>query len=177
MTLRNSSLIGQGEGGGGDGGGGGERGGDGGGGGGRGGGKRNGGTFAEIGGGSTVLIDWLLISFFNKKRLSIGLWTFIRLAPIHSTKTTISCMDTNATKTNVNPMGCILKLAILGIKVVYYSIVWNTFPKSTIWKNQDPIPPSWIYLKLHDLSSYWRRIQSTMSEIQHIRVQQFAMYL
>lgn len=67
MTLRNSSLIGQGEGGGGDGGGGGERGGDGGGGGGRGGGKRNGGTFAEIGGGSTVLIDWLLISFFNKK--------------------------------------------------------------------------------------------------------------
>lgn len=65
MTLRNPSLIGQGEGGGGDGGGGG--------GGGRGGGKRNGGTFAEIGGGSTVLIDWLLISFFNKKRLSIGL--------------------------------------------------------------------------------------------------------
>jgi hypothetical protein len=27
----------------------------------------------QIGGGTTILIDWLLISFFNKKRLSIGL--------------------------------------------------------------------------------------------------------
>jgi hypothetical protein len=128
-------------------------------------------------GGSKVLIHWLLISLFNKKRLSIGLWTFIGLAPIHSTKTTISCMDMNARKKNVNPMGCILKLANLGIKVVYYSIVWNTFPKSTRWKSQDPIPPSWIYLNLHDLSSYWRRIWSMMNEVQHIRVQQFAMYL
>lgn len=128
-------------------------------------------------GGSRVLIDWLLISFFNKKRLSIGLWTFIRLAPIHSTKIAIGCMDMNAKKTSVNPMGCILKLAILGIKVVYYSIVWNTFPKSTRWKSQNPIPPSWIYLKLHDFSSYWRQIQSMMNEIQHIKVQQFAMYL